>query len=180
MPTNVISITDGQIFLETELFYKNIKPAINVGLSVSRVGSAAQTKAMKKVSGSVKLDLAQYREMESFAQFGSDLDQSTQKLLDRGRKLTEILKQDQYSPLSFEKQAVTLYAAVNNYLEKIDINQIQEFEIFLLEKVANSDINILQNIRDEKNISNEVEEKLKNIILECLDIFNNVAKKYIL
>ena len=128
IPTNVISITDGQIFLETELFFKGIRPAVNVGLSVSRVGSAAQIKAMKQVSGSIKLDLAQFREMEAFSQFASDLDQSTKNLLERGRRLTEILKQPQYSPLKVEEQVVIIYAGVKGFLDKIEISKITEFE----------------------------------------------------
>jgi len=128
IPTNVISITDGQIFLETELFYRGIKPAVNVGLSVSRVGSAAQTKAMKQVAGTIKLDLAQFRELESFAQFGSDLDITTQKLLDKGKKLTELLKQDQFRPLGFEEQVISIYAGVKGYLEKISVKEVGAFE----------------------------------------------------
>jgi F-type H+-transporting ATPase subunit alpha len=132
IPTNVISITDGQIFLETALFYKGIRPAINVGLSVSRVGSAAQTKAMKKVAGSIKLELAQYREMAAFAQFSSDLDASTQKLLNRGARLTELLKQPQFKPLPFEEQSVVIYAGVKGYLDKVPVNDITRFEEALL------------------------------------------------
>merc|ERR1712054_125018 len=124
IPTNVISITDGQIFLETELFFKGIRPAVNVGLSVSRVGSSAQIKAMKQVSGSIKLDLAQFREMEAFSQFASDLDQSTRNLLERGRRLTEILKQPQYSPLKVEEQVVVVFAGVKGFLDQIEINKI--------------------------------------------------------
>ena len=132
IPTNVISITDGQIFLETDLFYQGIRPAINVGLSVSRVGSAAQVKAMKQVAGSIKLELAQYREMAAFAQFGSDLDTSTQKLLNRGAKLTELLKQGQYQPLPVEEQVIIIFAGVNGYLDDIDKDQVESFESFLL------------------------------------------------
>ena len=128
IPTNVISITDGQIFLETELFNQGIRPAVNVGLSVSRVGSAAQTKAMKKVSGSIKLELAQYREMAAFAQFGSDLDVSTQNLLNRGSKLTELLKQDQYSPMTVAEQVISVFAGVKGYLDDLELNQIKDFE----------------------------------------------------
>ena len=128
IPTNVISITDGQIFLETELFYKGVRPAVNIGLSVSRVGSAAQIKAMKQVAGTIKLELAQFREMEAFAQFGSDLDVATQKLIERGRKLTEILKQDQYSPLLVEEQVVIIYAGVKGYLDQIDVKNISKWE----------------------------------------------------
>ena len=135
IPTNVISITDGQIFLETELFNQGIRPQVNVGLSVSRVGSAAQTKAMKKVAGSIKLELAQYREMAAFAQFGSDLDVSTQKLLNRGSKLTELLKQNQYSPLTVAEQVVSIFTGVSGYLDDIEINAIKQFEIDLLEKL---------------------------------------------
>src|SRR5690606_7569684 len=128
IPTNVISITDGQIFLETGLFYKGIRPAISVGLSVSRVGSAAQIKAMKQVAGKIKLELAQYREMEAFSQFASDLDAATQRLLARGARLTELLKQDQYSPMPVEEQVVSIFAGVNGYLDKIPVNKITEFE----------------------------------------------------
>ncbi len=128
IPTNVISITDGQIFLETELFYKGVRPAVNVGISVSRVGSAAQIKAMKQVSGSIKLELAQYREMAAFAQFGSDLDLATQKLLNRGSKLTELLKQDQYSPLKVEEQVVSIFSGVKGFLDDVELNQIKSFE----------------------------------------------------
>src|SRR6201994_1648970 len=132
IPTNVISITDGQIFLETELFYKGVRPAVNVGLSVSRVGSAAQIKAMKQVAGSIKLELAQYREMEAFAQFGSDLDPSTQQLLARGARLTELLKQPQYSPLSTAEQVCVIFAGVKGYLDNVDVKQIGRFERALL------------------------------------------------
>ncbi len=134
IPTNVISITDGQIFLETELFNQGIRPAVNVGLSVSRVGSAAQTKAMKKVAGSIKLELAQYREMAAFAQFGSDLDSSTQKLLNRGAKLTELLKQDQYSPMTVAEQVISVFTGVNGYLDDIDLGKIKKFEEGIIEK----------------------------------------------
>jgi F-type H+-transporting ATPase subunit alpha len=135
IPTNVISITDGQIFLETELFYKGVRPAVNVGISVSRVGSAAQIKAMKQVSGSIKLELAQYREMAAFAQFGSDLDLATQKLLNRGSKLTELLKQDQYSPLKVEEQVVSIFSGVKGFLDDVELNQIKSFEKKLLSKI---------------------------------------------
>ena len=134
IPTNVISITDGQIFLETELFFKGIRPAVNVGLSVSRVGSAAQIKAMKQVAGSIKLDLAQFREMEAFSQFASDLDQSTRNLLERGRRLTEILKQPQYTPLKVEEQVVVIFSGVKGFLDKIEITRITEFESFYLKE----------------------------------------------
>jgi proton translocating ATP synthase F1 alpha subunit len=157
IPTNVISITDGQIFLETELFYKGIRPAINVGLSVSRVGSAAQLKAMKQVSGSLKLELAQYREVAAFAQFGSDLDASTQYLLNRGARLTEVLKQGQYAPVPVERQVVVIFAATKGYLDKITIADILPFEAALLKEI---DPSIFNTIRDEKVISPATQTKL--------------------
>lgn len=171
IPTNVISITDGQIFLETELFYKGIKPAVNVGLSVSRVGSAAQTKAMKQVAGTIKLDLAQFRELEAFSQFGSDLDLSTQKLLDKGRKLTELLKQNQYQPLEFEKQVVSIYVGVKGYLEKIAVKDVTRFESEFLRKLESSHPEILTVIKKEQKISEETEKLLKLAIEESLEIF---------
>ncbi|MDA9163597.1 F0F1 ATP synthase subunit alpha [Rickettsiaceae bacterium] len=161
IPTNVISITDGQIFLESELFYKGIRPAVNVGISVSRVGSAAQTKAIKKVSGSMKLELAQFREMEAFAQFGSDLDPSTQKLIAHGQKLTELLKQPQYAPFVVEEQVVSLYAGVNGYLEKIESTQVRAFEDQLIESIKLKGDDILSSIREEKQINEVTEGKLK-------------------
>ena len=164
IPTNVISITDGQIFLETELFNQGIRPAVNVGLSVSRVGSAAQTKAMKKVAGSIKLELAQYREMAAFAQFGSDLDVSTQKLLNRGSKLTELLKQNQYSPLTVAEQVVSIFTGVSGYLDDIDLNKIKRFELDLLEKVRNDHTEILESI----NTSGKLEEDIKNKLAEVI------------
>ena len=172
IPTNVISITDGQIFLETELFFKGIRPAVNVGLSVSRVGSAAQIKAMKQVSGSIKLDLAQFREMEAFSQFASDLDQSTRKLLDRGRRLTEILKQPQYSPLKVEEQVVVIFAGVNGFLDDFKISQVTEFENDLLNEINSNGKNILDSIRNEKSLLPEIENQLKEFILK-------ISKKYI-
>jgi F-type H+-transporting ATPase subunit alpha len=171
IPTNVISITDGQIFLETELFYKGIKPAVNVGLSVSRVGSAAQTKAMKQVAGTIKLDLAQFRELESFAQFGSDLDVSTQKALDKGRKLTELLKQNQYSPLAFEEQVVTIYTGVKGYLDKIATSKVTKFEQEFLRKLHSSHSAILSSIKQEQKITEETESALKKAIEEFVAIF---------
>jgi F-type H+-transporting ATPase subunit alpha len=160
IPTNVISITDGQIFLETELFFKGIRPAVNVGLSVSRVGSAAQIKAMKQVSGSIKLELAQYREMAAFAQFASDLDQSTQQLLARGARLTELLKQPQYAPVPVEEQVVSIFAGVNGYTDGIEINKVTEFESRLLEEIRAKGSDILDAIRSEKEISEGTEAKL--------------------
>jgi F-type H+-transporting ATPase subunit alpha len=166
IPTNVISITDGQIFLETELFYKGVRPAVNVGISVSRVGSAAQIKAMKQVSGSIKLELAQYREMAAFAQFGSDLDLSTQKLLNRGSKLTELLKQDQYSPLKVEEQVVSIFSGVKGFLDDVELNQIKSFEKKLLSKIKSEAPDILNNIKSSGKIDESNEEKLKLFITE--------------
>jgi len=164
IPTNVISITDGQIFLETELFFKGIRPAVNVGLSVSRVGSAAQIKAMKQVAGSIKLELAQYREMAAFAQFASDLDQATQNLLARGARLTELLKQPQYSPLPIEEQVVSIFAGVKGYTDKVDINDITKFEARLLDEVRAKGSDILATIRKEKELSEETETKLSKFM----------------
>lgn len=175
IPTNVISITDGQIFLETELFYKGIKPAVNVGLSVSRVGSAAQTKAMKQVAGTIKLDLAQFRELEAFAQFGSDLDPTTQKLLDKGKKLTELLKQNQYSPMNFEEQVVSIYTGVKGYLDKIPAKDVVRFETEFLRRVKAKHADILDSIRTEQKITDATESKLKEVIVEFIKIFNNHA-----
>ncbi len=166
IPTNVISITDGQIFLETELFNQGIRPAVNVGLSVSRVGSAAQTKAMKKVAGSIKLELAQYREMAAFAQFGSDLDAATQKLLNRGSKLTELLKQDQYSPLTVAEQVVTVFTGVRGYLDDVDLNKIKNFEKDLLEKIKSDKPEILENIKSSGKLEKETEQSLIEVIEE--------------
>jgi len=164
IPTNVISITDGQIFLETDLFYKGIRPAVNVGLSVSRVGSAAQVKAMKQVAGSIKLELAQYREMEAFSQFASDLDASTQQLLARGARLTEVLKQGQFTPYAMEEQVVSLYAGVEGFLDPIEIKDVVRFEKGLLNSIRENGIDILTAIRDEEAISDETEGKLKTFI----------------
>jgi F-type H+-transporting ATPase subunit alpha len=164
IPTNVISITDGQIFLETGLFYKGVRPAINVGLSVSRVGSAAQIKAMKQVAGSIKLELAQFREMEAFSQFASDLDASTQKLLNRGRRLTELLKQPQYSPLAVEEQVCVIYAGVKGYLDKVKGEDVQKYEQGLLRNLRSGSGDILAAIRTDKQIKPETEEKLKKLL----------------
>jgi len=164
VPTNVISITDGQIFLETDLFNAGIRPAINVGLSVSRVGSAAQIKAMKQVAGSIKLELAQYREMEAFAQFGSDLDASTQQLLNRGARLTELLKQGQFSPLPVEEQVVSIFAGVNGYLDKIDTAAVTRFEEQLLAEVRSKHADVLATIRTEQKLSDDTIAKLKSIM----------------
>jgi len=161
IPTNVISITDGQIFLETELFYKGIRPAVNVGLSVSRVGSAAQIKAMKQVAGSIKLELAQYREMAAFAQFASDLDPATQKLLNRGARLTELLKQPQFSPLSTEEEVISIYAGVKGYLDKLAIADVGRFEKSLLGEIKAKHADILKAIVTDKALKPETEAKLK-------------------
>jgi len=166
IPTNVISITDGQIFLETQLFNQGIRPAVNVGLSVSRVGSAAQTKAMKKVAGSIKLELAQYREMAAFAQFGSDLDASTQKLLNRGSKLTELLKQNQYSPLTVAEQVISVFTGVRGYLDDVELNQIKSFEKDILEKIKNEKNEILSTIQVTGKLEKDTEESLIQIIEE--------------
>jgi len=166
IPTNVISITDGQIFLETQLFNQGIRPAVNVGLSVSRVGSAAQTKAMKKVAGSIKLELAQYREMAAFAQFGSDLDASTQKLLNRGSKLTELLKQNQYSPLTVGEQVISVFAGVRGYLDDVELNQIKSFEKDILEKIKNEKNEIFSTIQTTGNLEKDTEDSLIQIIEE--------------
>ena len=164
IPTNVISITDGQIFLETELFYKGIRPAVNVGLSVSRVGSAAQVKAMKQVAGSIKLELAQYREMAAFAQFASDLDASTQKLLARGERLTELLKQPQYTPFPVEEQVMVIFAGVNGYLDGIAVGDIARFEQTLLDDIRDKGASLLKTIRDEGTISEDTETRLKGFL----------------
>jgi F-type H+-transporting ATPase subunit alpha len=161
IPTNVISITDGQIFLETDLFYQGIRPAVNVGLSVSRVGSAAQVKAMKQVAGKIKGELAQYREMAAFAQFGSDLDASTQRLLNRGARLTELLKQGQFSPLKVEEQVAVIYTGVNGYLDELPVSDVGRFEADFLRNMRDNHGEILSTIRDEKEISDATEEKLK-------------------
>jgi len=166
IPTNVISITDGQIFLETELFYQGIRPAINVGLSVSRVGSAAQTKAMKKVSGSIKLELAQYREMAAFAQFGSDLDASTQRLLNRGARLTELLKQGQYSPMPFEEQTVAIYAGTSGFLDSVPVEQVTRYESAMLSHMRSEHSDILDTIRSSKALDDDTAGKLKSALTD--------------
>jgi len=168
IPTNVISITDGQIFLETELFYKGIRPAINVGLSVSRVGSAAQIKAMKQVAGSMKLELAQYREVAAFAQFGSDLDAATQQLLNRGEKLTELLKQKQYVPIPTEEQVCILYAGVRGFLDKIQTSEIAKFEELYLNLLRSKAPHIFTNIRTEGQLTDKTDAELKAILEEFM------------
>jgi F-type H+-transporting ATPase subunit alpha len=164
IPTNVISITDGQIFLETDLFYQGIRPAVNVGLSVSRVGSSAQTKAMKKVAGRIKGELAQYREMAAFAQFGSDLDATTQRLLNRGARLTELLKQPQFSPLKMEEQVCVIYAGVNGYLDPIPVARVKAFEEGLLSLLRSQQGELLKTIRDSGDLNDATAAKLKGVV----------------
>ncbi|MGQ7793902.1 F0F1 ATP synthase subunit alpha [Faunimonas sp. B44] len=164
IPTNVISITDGQIFLETDLFYQGIRPAVNVGLSVSRVGSAAQVKAMKQVAGTIKGELAQYREMAAFAQFGSDLDAATQRLLNRGARLTELLKQPQFSPLKTEEQVAVIFAGVNGYLDRLSIGQVREFEDGLLTLLRTEHADLLEQIRTEAQITDAIRDRLKTLL----------------
>ena len=164
IPTNVISITDGQIFLETDLFYQGIRPAINVGLSVSRVGSAAQTKAMKKVAGSIKLELAQYREMAAFAQFGSDLDASTQKLLARGARLTELLKQPQYQPMPVEEQVASIFAGTQGFLDSVDTKDVVRYEAAMLSFLRSEKPKILKAIRDSKELKDDTAKSLKDAL----------------
>jgi F-type H+-transporting ATPase subunit alpha len=171
IPTNVISITDGQIFLETTLFYQGIRPAVNVGLSVSRVGSAAQTKAMKKVAGSIKLELAQYREMAAFAQFASDLDASTQRLLNRGARLTELLKQPQYQPMPMAEEVAVLYAGVNGYLDTLKVSDVGRFEQGILAELRTSGKGILDTIQSSGQLDAETEKKLKGMLDKFLERF---------
>ena len=166
IPTNVISITDGQIFLETELFNQGIRPAVNVGLSVSRVGSAAQTKAMKKVAGSIKLELAQYREMAAFAQFGSDLDASTQKLLNRGSKLTELLKQDQFSPMTVAQQVIAVFSGVRGFLDDVELSDIKNIEKRIYEEVKSFNPEIIDSINSTGKLEDDMDKKLASIIVE--------------
>jgi F-type H+-transporting ATPase subunit alpha len=171
IPTNVISITDGQIFLETGLFYKGVRPAINVGLSVSRVGSSAQIKAMKQVAGSIKLELAQFREMEAFSQFASDLDATTRKLLERGRRLTELLKQPQYSPLAVEEQVCVIFSGVKGFLDTVKVEDVSRYEHGLLQELHGSGSAILEAIRTDKQIKPDVEEKLKALLVSYGKMF---------
>ena len=171
IPTNVISITDGQIFLETELFNQGIRPAINVGLSVSRVGSAAQTKAMKKVSGSMKLELAQYREMAAFAQFGSDLDASTQQLLNRGSKLTELLKQKQYSPMTVAEQVISVFCGVKGYLDDIELRDISEFENKIIDRCKSEKPEIIESILSSGKLEEDTEKGL-------IEVISNLKKNF--
>ncbi|NDF11939.1 MAG: F0F1 ATP synthase subunit alpha [Proteobacteria bacterium] len=171
IPTNVISITDGQIFLETELFYKGIRPALNVGLSVSRVGSAAQIKAMKQVAGSIKLELAQFREMEAFAQFGSDLDAATQKLIGRGQRLTQLLKQNQYEPLAVEEQVCVIYAGVKGYLDNVPTVKVNAFEQQFVNELRSKHGKLLEEIRSAQKLDEKSEEKLKEVLAKFAKVF---------
>jgi F-type H+-transporting ATPase subunit alpha len=171
IPTNVISITDGQIFLETDLFYQGIRPAVNVGLSVSRVGSAAQVKAMKQVAGRIKLELAQYREMAAFAQFASDLDASTQRLLNRGSRLTELLKQPQYQPMPVEMQVCIIYAGVNGYLDKIAVDDVVKYESGLRSELEASGEQIMASIRDSGTLAEDTEKQLKDLVSKYTESF---------
>jgi len=168
IPTNVISITDGQIFLETELFYKGIRPAINVGLSVSRVGSAAQTKSMKQVAGSMKLELAQYREVAAFAQFGSDLDAATQQLLNRGVRLTELLKQGQYVPMPIEDQVAVIYCGVRGFLDKVDPSRITEFEKAFIAHVKGTQQALLDKIAADGQLTPDTDGALNKVVTEFM------------
>ncbi|RPI76366.1 MAG: F0F1 ATP synthase subunit alpha, partial [Desulfobacteraceae bacterium] len=169
IPTNVISITDGQVYLEPGLFFSGIRPAINIGLSVSRVGGAAQTKAMRKVGGSLRLDMAQFKELEAFAQFGSDLDKATQRQLNRGRRLVEILKQPQYKPIPAEKEVMILFAGAYGYLDEWPVEALSKYEQQMLAFMENKNPDLLQEIKEQKNISDELEAKLK----KALDDFKN-------
>ena len=179
IPTNVISITDGQIFLETDLFYQGIRPAVNVGLSVSRVGSAAQTKAMKKVAGKIKGELAQYREMAAFAQFGSDLDATTQRLLARGARLTELLKQPQFSPLKMEEQVAVIYAGVNGYLDPVRRStRVRAFESGLLSLLRTKHGDLLELIRKSGDLSNADEAKLKGVVDDYAKTFRVISPSW--
>ncbi len=171
IPTNVISITDGQIFLETDLFYQGIRPALNVGLSVSRVGSAAQIKAMKQVAGRIKLELAQYREMAAFAQFSSDLDAATQRLLNRGARLTELLKQGQYQPMPVEVQVCVIYAGVHGYLDRIKVGDVTRYERGLVSELQSNGAEVLKPIREEGQLSEATEGKLKSLLNEYTQAF---------
>jgi F-type H+-transporting ATPase subunit alpha len=162
----VISITDGQIYLETDLFYSGVRPAVNVGLSVSRVGGAAQIKAMKQVAGTLRLDLAQYRELQAFAQFGSDLDEATQRQISRGARLVEVLKQDQYQPVEVARQVVVIYAATRGYIDQIPVESVRRYEQELMSYVDNSHPDLLTLIKEKKQLSDEVQDKLKVVLEE--------------
>jgi len=169
IPTNVISITDGQIYLESDLFYQGMRPAVNIGLSVSRVGGAAQTKAMKKVAGKLRLELAQFREMQTFMQFASDVDEATKAKITKGKIVTEILKQSDLAPISFEKQVLVLYAALNDYFSKYEPEQIQEIEKKFLEYVGNLHKDLIEKIKSERQISDETEKEIKKVIEKFIE-----------
>jgi F-type H+-transporting ATPase subunit alpha len=171
IPTNVISITDGQIFLETDLFYKGIRPAVNVGSSVSRVGSSAQIKAMKKVAGTLKLDLAQFRELEAFSQFGSDLDDSTKRQLERGKRAVEVLKQLQYAPVKIEHQVVTLYALTKGFMDDVPVEKIKEFEAGLVEYSERNAKVFYKEVKESKMWTEKGEEQLKKAIADFKQTF---------
>ena len=171
IPTNVISITDGQIFLETDLFNSGIRPAVNVGISVSRVGGSAQIKAMRQVAGSMKLELAQYRELAAFAQFGSDLDKATQQQLNRGQRLTELLKQPQFSPLPFSKQILAIYAGTNGYLDDLQVSQVREFEDALYKYVEASHPALLNEIMEKKSLDDKLKTEMDRVIKETKQQF---------
>jgi F-type H+-transporting ATPase subunit alpha len=175
IPTNVISITDGQIFLEADLFNSGIRPAINVGNSVSRVGGAAQIKAMKQVAGTLRIELAQFRELQAFAQFGSDLDKATQAQLARGQRLVEILKQPQYQPIDVENQVLVIWAASNGYTDDIAVGDVRSFEAELLGFVENSHPGLLQNIREKKNLTDEIKADLQQVLKDVKDAWNERA-----
>jgi F-type H+-transporting ATPase subunit alpha len=171
IPTNVISITDGQIYLESDLFYKGIRPALNVGLSVSRVGSAAQIKAMKKVAGKLRLDLAQFRELEAFAQFGSDLDEATRAQIERGQRTVEVLKQDQYVPMPVEQQVAILYALTSGYLDDVPVEKVPEWEEEFLKFLRDTKNDVLELIKEKKELTEEVESALKKAIEEYKEVY---------
>ncbi len=175
IPTNVISITDGQVYLEPGLFFSGVRPAINVGLSVSRVGGAAQTKAMRKVAGSLRLDMAQFRELEAFAQFGSDLDRATQRQLERGQRLVEVLKQSQYQPMPAEKQIMILYAGTFGYLDELPVEAVSGYEKQMLEFIESKYVDLLNEIKEKKDISDELEEKIKAALDEFKTVFQPAA-----
>ena len=169
IPTNVISITDGQIYLESDLFYQGMRPAVNVGLSVSRVGSSAQTKAMKKVAGKLRLELAQFRELQTFVQFASDVDPETRQRIQKGRIITEILKQSDLAPMPFEKQVLVLYAALNGYFNKFQPEQVQNIELKFLEYVENLHKDLVDSLREQRQITDEIEIKMKEVITKFID-----------
>ena len=171
IPTNVISITDGQVFLEPNLFFSGVRPAINVGISVSRVGGSAQTKAMKKVAGSLRMDLAQYRELEAFAQFGSDLDKATQAQLNRGQRMVELLKQPQYQPMTAEKEVMTLFSGARGFLDKIPVSSVLDYEAQMFEFVESKYPEIFTELKEKSDISAELEEKMKKALTEFASIF---------